>query len=284
MKITAANPAAKDVKIDDKRRNMRTAALTDTGLVRTVNEDAYWCDSDRRIFIVADGIGGSQAGDVASTIAVEIISAELTLAVDRGLKDSALTDSMFDAFREAAAEIYGRSGDPEGEHGMACSAIAAVIQNDVCLIAHAGDARGYLYSQNSLLQMTVDDTPVAALVKRGYLLPEKARSHHLKHILTKSLGNRPSVDANLTRFPVKKDEVLLICSDGLWGMLTHEQMTEIFQKYKDPATTCSEFITAALESGGEDNITAIIVEMNPVGPDASDPEPQHTEDMFGELE
>jgi PPM family protein phosphatase len=241
---------------------MRAAALSDVGLIRSKNEDAFWCDPDRGVFIVADGIGSQMAGEVASEAAVDVISTELTLAVDLGLRESDLTDTIFDAFREAAEEIYKRSLESEELSGMACSAIAAVFHNENCLVAHAGDSRAYLFSQNSLHQITVDDTPVAVLVKRGYLLPEKARSHHLKNVLTKSIGSKPTVEANLTRFPVKIEERILLCSDGLWAMLSTEEMTDILRAHPDPEEACRELIAAARGHGGQDNITAIIIQVD----------------------
>ena len=111
---------------------MQASALSDVGSTRSKNEDAYWCDVPRGVFIVADGIGSQQAGEVASTAAVEVISAELTLAVDRGLRESELADAMFDAFRESAEEIYNRAKESEQLSGMACSAIAAVVMDGYC--------------------------------------------------------------------------------------------------------------------------------------------------------
>jgi PPM family protein phosphatase len=244
---------------------MRAAALSDVGLIRSKNEDAFWCDPERAIFIIADGIGSQLAGEVASGSAVEVISTELTLAVDLGLKETELADAMFDSFREAAEEIYKRSQESEELAGMACSAIAAVFQTGNCLIAHAGDSRAYLFSDNSLHQITVDDTPVAALVKRGYLLPEKARSHHLKNVLTKSVGSKPTVEANLSRFPVKLEEKILLCSDGLWAMLSTEEMNEILRANPEPEDACRALISGAREQGGQDNITAIIIQMDDEG-------------------
>ncbi|HSE40266.1 MAG TPA: protein phosphatase 2C domain-containing protein [Acidobacteriota bacterium] len=253
------------IQLCQKPDDMRAAALSNVGLTRSKNEDAYWCDQERGVFIVADGIGSQLAGEVASGAAVEVISAELTLAVDLGLKDTQLSDAMFESFREAAEEIFNRSKESEDYSGMACSAIAAVFQDGNCVLAHAGDSRAYLFSENSLHQITVDDTPVAVLVKRGYLLPEKARSHHLKNVLTKSIGSKPTVEANLTRFPVKIDEKILLCSDGLWAMLSLEEMNEILRENPEPEEACRELIAAARSHGGQDNITAILIQMDESG-------------------
>lgn len=239
---------------------MRSAALSDIGIIKGRNEDAHWCDGDRGIFIVADGIGSNQSGEIASEMAVEVISTELTLAVDRGLAELELADTMHETFREAAIDIHSKAQDSEDLKDMACSAVAAVVTKSECLIAHAGDVRAYLYCEDGLHQITVDDTPVAAMVKRGMLLPEKAKTHHLKNLLVKSIGNKPEVEANLIRFPIKSGERLLICSDGLWSSLSDSQIQLIFRRDLDPETTCRELIQAARNNGGQDNITVVVVE------------------------
>ena len=169
---------------------MRIAGLSDIGLVRAKNEDAYWFDPNRAIFILADGLGGHKAGEVAAALAVRIAAERLSLAVDRQMKDFQLIDAMQEAFGTASEEIYSHGKSSEKLSGMGCSLIAGILQDQNCYVAHAGDSRAYLYFDNTLSQMTVDDTPVAALIKRGYLLPEKARSHNLKNFLVKSIGTK----------------------------------------------------------------------------------------------
>ena len=239
---------------------MRSAALSDVGLVRSRNEDAYWCDGDRGIFIVADGTGTSTGGETAAAIAVEIISTEITLAVDRGLEDLPLADALHDAFREASIEIYKRANEGPDPRDIACSAVAAVITKGECVIAHAGDSRAYLFAEDGLHQITVDDTPVAVMVKRGILLPEKARTHHLKNVLVKNIGSSPEVEANLIRFPIRQKERLVFCSDGLWMPLPDNEIQVIVQRNLDPDTTCYELVEAARGKGGQDNITVLVVE------------------------
>ncbi|MCI0411945.1 protein phosphatase 2C domain-containing protein [bacterium] len=240
---------------------MRIAGLSDIGLVRTKNEDAYWFDMDRAIFILADGLGGHRAGEVAANLAVKIVAERLSAAVDRKLKNFDLIDALQEAFGAASAEIYKRGKSSEKLTGMGCSLIAGILHEENCYLAHAGDSRAYLYFENTLSQMTVDDTPVAALIKRGYLLPEKARSHNMKNVLVKSIGTKSKVDANITQFPVKAKERLLLCSDGLWGALDHKRMCEILRKPMYPERACQELIARARSEGGKDNITVIIVDV-----------------------
>lgn len=239
---------------------MRIAARSDIGLVRVKNEDAFWYDSDRGIFVIADGLGGLQGGEIASSMAVHIISQRLTQAIDIGLTDDRLADEMHDSFRFASNEIFQRASESEELQGMSCSVVVAILQDNHCLIAHAGDTRAYLMFENTLHQITVDDTPVAAMVKRGYLLPEKARSHSMKNFLLKSLGNETPVEANLSQFPVKSRERLLLCSDGLWAMVDKETIHEILL-YEDPEHVCEALIAAARSQGGIDNITVMVIEV-----------------------
>jgi serine/threonine protein phosphatase PrpC len=239
---------------------MRIAGVSDIGLVRTKNEDAYWFDMDRAIFILADGLGAHKAGEVAANLAVRIVAERLCRAVDRKLKSFDLIDSLQDAFGTASQEIYKQGKSSEKLTGMACSLIAGILHEENCYIAHAGDSRAYLYFEDTLSQMTVDDTPVAALIKRGYLLPEKARSHNMKNVLVKSIGTKPKVDANI-QFPVKSQEKILLCSDGLWGALDDEIMCNVLRKQLIPEKACRELITRARAEDGKDNITVIIVDV-----------------------
>lgn len=237
---------------------MQAAAVSDIGLVRTNNEDAYWCDPARGIFIIADGIGGYKAGEVAARLAVEIISTELTIAVDRGLDEEALIGAMNDSFNSASREIFAQSQSKEENEGMACSLVAGILHNGNCFVAHAGDTRAYLFYGGSFNQMTVDDTPVGVMVKRGYLLPEKARTHAMKNVLLKSIGSKETVETNITRFPVKPKDQLLLCSDGLWSLVEAQVISEILMMDYDPQTACQSLIHAAKKAGGSDNITVLI--------------------------
>jgi PPM family protein phosphatase len=240
---------------------LKIAGLSDIGLVRTRNEDAFWFDAERQIFVLADGLGGHKAGEIAASLGVKILAERLSSAVDSGFTDFELIDAFQDAFSFASEQIFSLGKGSENLTGMACSVIAGILKQNECYLSHAGDSRAYLYFENMLSQMTVDDTPVAALIKRGYLLPEKARSHNLKNFLVKSVGNKPQVDANISRFPVKTNEKLLLCSDGLWGVLDDRQICEALKIGNNPGEVCQTLIQWARDQGGHDNITVIVLEM-----------------------
>jgi protein phosphatase len=238
---------------------MQAAAISDKGLVRSNNEDAFWCDPARGIFIVADGIGGYKSGELAASMSIEIISYNLTEAINQGLTDDALITAMTDTLNLASRAIFMRAQEQEENQGMACSLVVGILQDENCLIAHAGDTRAYLYYSGTLNQMTVDDTPVGIMVKRGYLLPEKARTHSMKNVLLKSIGSKETVETNITRFPVKSQDQLLLCSDGLWSLVEAKVISEILGMNSEPQTACQALIDAAKKAGGNDNITALIV-------------------------
>ena len=240
---------------------MRVAGLSDIGSMRDKNEDAFWFDADRAIFILADGIGSMESGEVAASMGIEIASARIVNAVGSGLKEEHLSDALQDAFHEASRVIHDTGANDPELQGMACSMIVAVVKDGFCYLGHVGDTRAYLFFDNTLSQMTIDDTPVAGLVKRGYLLPEKSRSHIWSNILLKTVGGRPGVDANLLRFPVKARERLLLCSDGLWSPMEHTEMESLFAANSDPQSVCLELVRYAREKGGKDNITAVVVEV-----------------------
>lgn len=241
---------------------MRIAALSDTGLNRAHNEDAFFFDPVRGIVIIADGLGGAKAGEVAASMAVNTVSNRLSSAIDQGLMDVALADEVHVAVQRASEDILEAASAREDWQGMGCSLIVAVLSQESCLIGHAGDTRAYLFTDGSLFQMTVDDTPVGALVKRGYLLREKARVHHLKNFLTKSIGNKPGVEANIIHFPIKTNERLLFCSDGLWSMLDDDKIKNILSEESDPHSACQKLISAANDHGGQDNVTVVVVNVD----------------------
>ena len=240
---------------------LKIAGLSDIGLVRNKNEDAYWFDVTRAIFVLADGLGGHKAGEIAASLAVKILAERIAFAVDSGFTDFELIDALQDAFSFASEQIFSLGKGSDNLTGMACSVIAGILKQNECYLAHAGDSRAYLYYNDILSQMTVDDTPVAALIKRGYLLPEKARSHNMKNFLVKSVGNKPQVDANISRFPIKSNEKLLLCSDGLWGVMDDQQICDALRTGSGPAEVCHTLVQTAREQGGHDNITVIVAEV-----------------------
>jgi protein phosphatase len=235
---------------------MQTAAATDRGLVRAVNEDAVVADAGLGLLVVADGMGGHRAGDVASRIAVSTIYARLRaapLSADPG-------ESLASALAEANRAIYQESLAREALRGMGTTVAAAVARGRAAWIAHAGDSRVYLYAAGSLTPLTEDHSMVAEMVRRGEISSEEAR-RPLRNVVTRCLGTGPQVEADLRAVTWGRGDILLVCSDGLTGMLEDRQIADILRAGRDDLdAVCGALIDAANAAGGRDNISVVLAQ------------------------
>ncbi len=234
---------------------MQTAAATDRGLVRAVNEDAVVADPALGLLVVADGMGGHRAGDVASRIAVSTIYRHLRaapLSADPG-------ESLVSALAEANRAIYQESLAREALRGMGTTVAAAVARGRAVWTAHAGDSRVYLYVDGGLTQLTEDHSVVAEMVRRGEISADDARRHPLRNVVTRCLGTEPHVAADLRAVAWGRGDILLVCSDGLTGMLEDRQIADILRAgCGELDAICGELIEAANAAGGRDNISVVL--------------------------
>jgi len=247
---------------------LRAGAATDVGRARTINQDRFMLLPDRHLFMVADGMGGHQGGEVASRLAVE------TLQV-------AYQDATADAFTEAIAVANHRIRD-EGDadpnlQGMGTTIVALALVPEEpdpdepfddgaeppqhLLIANVGDSRGYLFRDGSLTQLTEDHSVVADLVREGRISPEEAEVHPQRNIVTRVLGIYETVDVDLWPVdPIEHDRYLL-CSDGLFNEVGADQIGSVLRRLEDPDEAAAELVRLANEGGGRDNITVVIVDV-----------------------
>ena len=232
-----------------------SGAATDTGLLRERNEDRYWADPERGIFLVVDGIGGHAAGELAAQTAVDVIR-------------SSPLDSE-DAVREAIASANNRifelaESQPE-LRGMACVLTLAAIVGEEIVIGHVGDSRLYLIWQGAIRKLTADHSPVGEDEDAGELTEEEAMFHPRRNEVFRDVGSRrrSGVDADfiqIRRCRCRPDAAILLCSDGLTDLLTSAKVREIVERYDgDPARVASNLVDAANHAGGNDNITALFV-------------------------
>jgi len=242
----------------------RAAGGTHVGRVRKGNEDAFLVDEARGVFLVADGMGGHVAGEIASDIAKRSVGGTLLEGVDRGLAADDLAHSMVDSFRVADLAIAEHvAANPETE-GMGTTVTAIVICTDgTYRMGHIGDSRAYLLRDGQLAQISRDHTWVQREVDEGRLTPSAARKHPYSHILTRALGADPSDAPDLQAGQLQAGDLLLLCSDGLTGMVTDRNLERILQTPATNEERIEEMIALANKRGGRDNITAVIVEMLP---------------------
>jgi protein phosphatase len=246
---------------------IRAAGLTDVGCVRKHNEDSFLADAELGLFVVADGLGGHAAGEVASRIVVETMARFVgeTLEKDRTWPveyDPALS---YDGNRlkvamllsdQAIAEDIRRN--PERET-MGSTVVAGLFHGPKVTLAHVGDSRAYVLGPEGIRQVTRDHSWVAEQVANGILTPSEARIHPFRNVITQALGNGGELDVEVQSLDLSKSERLLLCSDGLSGMIGDKQIWDIVEQSQNIQTALESLISTAREHGGEDNITAILV-------------------------
>ena len=237
------------------------AGKSDVGKVRQGNEDSFFANEEQGVFIVADGMGGHVAGEVASQIVAETVGPGVSEAVEKGLRGAELESRMLDLIEEANKVILERADNEPEKRGMGTTlTLLALVPEGEYMMHQVGDSRGYMLREGTLSQVTRDHTVVQQQVDRGALTPEQARDHPLSHILTRALGTEPDIDADSYGDSTEAGDLFMLCSDGLSGMVTDGELEEILSKSCDDLQEIADsLIDAANVSGGLDNITAIVV-------------------------
>jgi serine/threonine protein phosphatase PrpC len=244
------------------------AGRTDVGIIRSGNEDSFLMVSDRGIFVVADGMGGHAAGEVASEMAVRFVARELGSL--KGLGDDQVADRMRTAIRAANGAIFQRTLTEHDKRGMGTTVTALVLYATRFLVGQVGDSRAYLHRDGKLIQLTKDHSYVQEQVDAGYLTPEQARAHPYSNVITRCVGANSDVMPDIYLGTVQPQDLFLLASDGLTGMLDDPQLADVLAGDRMPQERVDALITEANRHGGLDNITAVIVRIDSVDPVVSD--------------
>ena len=226
------------------------ADLTDTGRQRRDNEDSHFVRAP--LFVVADGMGGAQAGEVASRTAVEVFAS--------GLPDGpgSVEERLAAMVAEANARIHDLASRDEDRAGMGTTLTAAYLDTTELAVAHVGDSRLYCLRDGSLEQRTDDHSLVGELVRRGQLSPEEAEEHPQRSIITRALGPEGEVAVDHHTWPARDGDVFLLCSDGLTSMVPDQKVEEILRGAPSLQAAARELVDAANAAGGRDNITVVL--------------------------
>jgi serine/threonine protein phosphatase PrpC len=238
------------------------AARTDVGIVRSGNEDNYLMLADRGIFIVADGMGGHAAGEVASEMAVRITS--LAIGSLRGLSDEQASARLSTAIRSANEAIFERTLSEHDKRGMGTTATVLALLPRRYLIGQVGDSRAYLLRNGRFQQLTKDHSYVQEQVDAGLLTPDQARVHPYSNVITRCVGASGDVVPDIYFGALEQGDVILLASDGLTGMLEDAQITRILTSEGGPQHWVDRMITEANRRGGLDNITAVVIRIESV--------------------
>jgi PPM family protein phosphatase len=226
------------------------AGSTDVGRQRSSNEDSLVCAPP--LFAVADGMGGAKAGEVASGLAVQV------LTEDEGEVGAPVEAHLVELVREANRRIYELATDDESRRGMGTTLTAARLHDGDVSLAHVGDSRAYRMREGALEQLTNDHSLVAELERSGQISAEAAVHHPQRSIITRALGPEPDVDVDTYTLTGREDDVFLLCSDGLTGMISDEEVESILRGSAGLAEAAEALIRAANQSGGRDNITVVL--------------------------
>ena len=246
------------------------AARTDTGRIRAGNEDSLYAvaSESRGLFIVADGMGGHAAGEVASEMAVAIVADEL-----QGLDGPEAPDAqerIAQSLRRANDAIYRRTVIESDKQGMGTTASVLLLSDAGYIIGQVGDSRIYQLRDGTLRQLTKDHSYVQEQVDAGFLTPEQARYHPYSNVITRGVGANDSVEPDVFTGTVQAGDVYLVASDGLTGMVDDRRLHQLLSSGAQPRRVVDALIAEANGRGGLDNITAVLVKIDSVGPRKGD--------------
>lgn len=243
---------------------MKYAGLSDRGLVREENQDSWCAVPEQGLFIVSDGMGGHLGGALASKIVVEALP-ELIRKRMRGFKDlfdSEAKKQLEKALVELSIQVRDQTHEEPGLKGMGATVVLVIIKGSKALVAHMGDSRVYLLRRGRLKQLTKDHSMVQLLIDEGEIKPSEAATHPARGQITRCVGMQGDPLPNVTKLDLASGDRLLLCTDGLTGMLDDEEIGKVLQSRIDLKSACRQLVDAANERGGNDNVTALIIRID----------------------
>jgi protein phosphatase len=245
------------------------AGLTDVGMRRDHNEDSYCTNADHQLYIVCDGMGGHAAGEVASRIAVETVEkftsatgndADITWPFEYDENLSLNANRIRTAIRLANQNLIAHIQERKEYKGMGTTIVCSIVNGADASFGHVGDSRIYLIRKGEIRQLTRDHSWIDEQIKQGILTLEEARKHPLRNVITRALGSKDDVVVDVMDTRLEDEDILLLCSDGLTGMLEDREILQVVDAHKaDLAAACKALIENANAHGGDDNVTAVLL-------------------------
>jgi serine/threonine protein phosphatase PrpC len=250
----------KHFMVSKKENQVFTYCLTDIGLNRTNNEDAFWINPSNSVYVVVDGMGGHNAGEIASRMATELLKLALDdESLQRTNNETEKIERLFfNALNNTSTKIFDYGKENQEWTGMGCTVALAWLKENILYSSHVGDARIYVCKQQEIHQIGNDHSHVAEVVKLGRMTKEEARLNPLKNQITQALGMTGHVDPEFHMTDITSGDRVILCSDGLWDMLSDQEIHEIAFSDNDAKSLCEEFVKRANLAGGHDNITVLV--------------------------
>jgi len=242
---------------------MEAWGKTDKGRIRTLNEDNYFIDiygGEAIIGVVCDGMGGANAGEVASELAVKSVSELLKGRISVPLERGSAAIMLLDAVNDANRRIFEKSLDDSACSGMGTTLVAALVYKDFAVIANIGDSRAYHIRESKITRITRDHSVVEDLLLSGELTEEEARVHPKRNLITRALGTEPAIECDIYEQVVASGDLILLCSDGLTNMVEEDEILRTLSGLEG-WRACDELVMLANERGGRDNISAVLIKI-----------------------
>ena len=234
----------------------------DKGIMRQNNEDACFVVPGRNVYVVADGVGGNNSGEVASRTAVSEIARMVNEAAMVQYRSPEEIFGFFaDIIEDVNEQIYQMGLQSQQNRGMATTIVTAYIRMNSAYIANIGDSRAYLFRSGKLGQITRDHTYVNELIDKGVITEDEAEHHEQKNVITKALGTEHRADPDFYKVDLESNDILLLCSDGLYGEVPAEKIAQILKTDQNMNDMCTSLVQEALAAGGRDNITVICLKI-----------------------
>jgi protein phosphatase len=266
------------------------AGLTNTGMVRDHNEDAYLVPADTDadvladkgyLYVLADGMGGHQKGEVASAVTIETVNSEyytLVQSMDKEEPEKAIAEALANAIEKANLQVM------DVTQGGGTTVVAAVLHDDLLVAMNVGDSRAYLLRGSELRLISKDHSLVSRLVEMGKISQEDAMTHPRRNVLYQALGQGSDVDIHIVSEKLQLNDVIILCSDGLWGEIGDAAMKEVLATAANPLAAAEQLIDMANQSGGPDNITTIIIQVSDQPPIESYNSPSRSPQPISEVD
>lgn len=241
----------------------RYSALSDVGCERSENQDRWGADAEQRLFIVADGVGGSRDGALAAQTMVDVLPGYVARHLPPELREASdAAERLAQAVSRLSDDLHAKAQTDARFAGANSTLVTVVVVGARALIAHLGDSRAYLYRDGALTQLTRDHTLVQSLVDAHQVQAEDAGNLRVRNVVTRYMGMKPPANADAAGHELSDGDRILLCTDGLHGVVDQGTLTRIVGKHDDPGEVCAALIAAARGAGAPDNVTALVVDVS----------------------
>ena len=240
---------------------MKIVAKTDKGNVRENNQDAYACGefSNEVVWsVVCDGMGGEAGGNIASALAVKVVSDRINASYRDNMRDSSIINMLDSALSAANVEVYDFAEAQPDLKGMGTTVVCAIVRDGQAFIAHAGDSRAYIINKGNIRQITTDHSLVQDLLSKGKITEQEAENHPNKNLITRAVGVDKYIDIDFEQIDLEDDDIILMCTDGLSNYVSNDEILDIMSDGKYYAFA-DRLVNKANSNGGGDNITVVII-------------------------